>query len=275
MSTSSVDRHGEIVDVETLDVSKFMQNPVVLFGHDYWAFPVGKALTVTKEDGGKTLVGEFQLAVDDSEEAATLYKLWAGGFINAMSIGFIPKDIVEEHQEGDEHSTTIYKNAELIEVSIVPVPANSEALRRAVGKGIVQAKSVKDLLLKGADETDVAAIDTNDDDEKVDVETKSEAAQTDAPAGEKEMKFLDSLEGTVKALRMLAEKIERGVLAADSKATGEQGASAARIKRVRLVSVHRTAKLTQPVLEAVIRGTKATPPRRRKRIKLVAPTKKG
>ena len=50
------------------------------------------------------------------------------GILKAVSIGFIPK-------ERDENNPAIITKSEMLELSVVPVPANPNALALAIGKG--------------------------------------------------------------------------------------------------------------------------------------------
>jgi len=138
ITTGAVDRDGQIVRPEGLDIGNYMKNPVVMYGHDYTQLPVAKSLAVRPE--GDTLVARFQFPPEGTYEFAdTVRRMWAGGFLNATSIGFMPIHAV--NADGDEAGdmgmlgriagVTIDKG-ELLEFSIVPVPSNQEALRRAV-----------------------------------------------------------------------------------------------------------------------------------------------
>lgn len=126
VASDSQDRHGEILDLKGLDTSKYMQNPVVLWAHDYSQPPIGRTLSLRKSEG--KLIAKIQFAINEDSFAHKIYKLYKGGFMKAFSIGFIPKEM-------DENT---YTKAEMIEHSSVPVPANPEALALAVSKGLIK-----------------------------------------------------------------------------------------------------------------------------------------
>jgi len=132
ISTEAVDRDGDIVVADGADIKNYMKNPVVLWAHDYRSLPVAKALKIeVMERIGIKATFQFP-EPGTSEQADAVRKLWAGGFLNATSIGFIPKEW--ENREGDEDADDyLYpmkiNKWELLEFSIVPVPANQEALR--------------------------------------------------------------------------------------------------------------------------------------------------
>lgn len=136
ITTGAVDRDGQIVRPEGLRLTNYMRNPVVMYGHDYTQLPVAKALSVHPD--GETLVSRFQFPPEGTYEFAdTVRRMWAGGFLNATSIGFIPLHAI--NADGDEAGDMLGRTAgitidegELLEFSIVPVPSNQEALRRAL-----------------------------------------------------------------------------------------------------------------------------------------------
>jgi HK97 family phage prohead protease len=142
ITTEHVDRYGDIVRADGMNDSLYGKNPVVLYGHDYRAFPVGKSLwrKVGERDGVKGVLTKTQFA--DTPEGNQVYGLWKDGFLNASSIGFIPTEW-ETVTRTDEAGNTIasgwdIKAWELLEYSIVPVPANGNALRLALEKGLAE-----------------------------------------------------------------------------------------------------------------------------------------
>lgn len=124
IASGSLDRHGERISIAGMSTTKYMKNPVVQWAHDYSLPPIGKATKVWKD--GNKLMGRMKFAVDENPFAKTIYDLVKGGFLNAVSIGFIPQEM-----EGN-----IFTKSEMIEFSVVPVPANSEALISARKLGI-------------------------------------------------------------------------------------------------------------------------------------------
>lgn len=120
-STDAIDRAGEVIDQKGWMLENFLKNPVILFGHDYWSFPIGKATSAVVEAQGLIIEGEFA-PTEGGQEAKILFE---GGFLSAVSVGFIPH----------ERNANIITKAELLELSFVPVPCNQEALALSVAKG--------------------------------------------------------------------------------------------------------------------------------------------
>ncbi|HBT75024.1 TPA: hypothetical protein DEB29_03430 [Candidatus Wolfebacteria bacterium] len=130
-STQDVDRHGDVVMQEGWDLKHFKKNPVILNSHNYGDATevIGKASNVKIEDG--KLVGKITFAVAENPKAKVIFDLYAGGFLSAFSVGFIPKKF-KENKDGSKDWWTI-EEAELLEVSAVSVPANARALAKAKG----------------------------------------------------------------------------------------------------------------------------------------------
>ena len=126
-----------------------MQNPVFQDSHDYSTIlrTIGKA-TVTKIQGGK-LYQRIRFAVDVNPLAKIGYAMYRGGFLHAVSVGFIPV----EWENGDSHSGygRKYLKQELLETSAVAIPANPNALELACKAGAVEKGDLRELydLLKG------------------------------------------------------------------------------------------------------------------------------
>lgn len=134
VTTSSVDRMGESIDTQGISTDAYMQNPVVLYGHDYSALPIGKTLKL--QQFKNKLQATFQLATKEYDFANTVASLIKGGYINAVSIGGVVKQMSEDF---------LTVNAlEMVEFSVVPVPANGEAL--------ITAKSLEEITGKPAEQ---------------------------------------------------------------------------------------------------------------------------
>lgn len=140
ITTAAIDRDNEIMLPKGGDFTEFLKNPVVPFGHDYRSLPVAKALWV-KEARGKLIMKAVPAPTDMGKD---VYALIKGGFLNAVSIGYDPdmemmgppnEKELRKHPDWAGVRNVIRKWA-LTEVSVVPVPANPEALINAVGKGM-------------------------------------------------------------------------------------------------------------------------------------------
>lgn len=139
LSTGRIDRHAEIVEVSGIDTSKFEKNAVMFYNHDSYSLPVGKWLNIWKDNGVLYGTAYFH---EETEESKTIKKLVDKGILKAVSIGFISKarevkaasdlepDVVAELLEENKNANIlVHTKSELLEASIVTIPANSDAVR--------------------------------------------------------------------------------------------------------------------------------------------------
>lgn len=121
-STATVDRHGEIVSPEGWDLANFKKNPVLLWSHDHTIPAIGKATKIWVEGFGESaklmFEGIWQTVTEEGKAAAQLV---AEGILNSFSVGFIPTDMVGN----------TYTQQQLLEISLVNVPANPDAVMRS------------------------------------------------------------------------------------------------------------------------------------------------
>jgi len=116
INTGTVDRDHDRVFPDGAYLENFLKNPVLLWGHNYrepWAI-IGRA-NVRKENGALVMTP-----------------------VRAASIGFRPLEPPVENEFGGRD----FRRWELLEVSLVPIPANQEALRR-VAKALVNEEEEK------------------------------------------------------------------------------------------------------------------------------------
>ena len=128
-STDEVDRHGDLVSVGGWRLQAYRRNPVFLWAHDYTQPAIGRALAVWKE--GHSLQARIQFAPTDfAQEVARLYQ---GGYQSGVSVGFRPiqYEIRRDPRTG-ESVGIVFLEQELLEISAAPVPANENALRKAL-----------------------------------------------------------------------------------------------------------------------------------------------
>lgn len=130
-SSSAVDRDNDVINQEGIDTKEFKKNPIVLWGHDRSSPPVARVKSTFFRDG--KLMGSIQFPPEGvSAMSDTIGGLVREGYINAVSIGFRPKEWTFDEDRGGYNIL----ESELLEVSLVPIPSQQEALREAEGKGI-------------------------------------------------------------------------------------------------------------------------------------------
>jgi HK97 family phage prohead protease len=135
-SDESVDRYGDVIRVSGWDLKNYRKNPIVLFAHQK-DNPVGTAQRVWVE--GTKLMVKIKLAEEGTSPFIdTLRKLMEQKIVRAVSVGFMPT--VQPNYIRDAKNDMItgieYVGQELLENSLVTVPANPAALSTAKSMGI-------------------------------------------------------------------------------------------------------------------------------------------
>ena len=184
-STEDEDRHGDIVR-QNWDLKQFKKNPVILNSHNYWSATdvIGKAEKIGIKNG--QLEGKIKFAVEENPIAKIIFDLYKGGFLNAFSVGFIPKEFSDKGE--------ILKS-ELLEISAVSVPANAYALAKSAGIDIKPLfKGITDVL--EGEELEDEEIDEEEEEEapEEEIEAKKEEEQKEAKPEEDEEETPEEIE---------------------------------------------------------------------------------
>ncbi len=135
ISTKNPDRSGDVVLPEGMISDRYLRNPVVAAFHDYHQPAIARTVSLQVTDNSVIAKLEF-LPKGIYPLADILYEQYKAGFMNAWSIGYIPK------KRTDLDPTNPYTGGhqedewELLEYSAVLVPDNPEALTMLRSKGI-------------------------------------------------------------------------------------------------------------------------------------------
>ena len=128
-------RNGDELNLRGVSFKSYRKNPVVLWAHDsYRGIPIAKTVKIGHDDQGR-IVADFEFNSDD-EFAARVENAWNGGFIRAASIRFMPTKVVEMMDEQGRVDRLRIEKSDLLEWSLVPVPADPDAVKagaRALG----------------------------------------------------------------------------------------------------------------------------------------------
>ena len=142
ISTGDPDREKDIISADGWNTSNYLKNPVVLFAHDYASLPVARASNVKLENGN--LVAEAEFADEKlNPMAEQVYQMLKQGFLRGASVGFRPL----EFQFNEQRGGVDFAKQELLEFSVVPVPANPGALMSA-GLSADSAATLKEWAIK-------------------------------------------------------------------------------------------------------------------------------
>ena len=154
-STATLDRYHEIIEPAGWRLDSYRRNPVFQNAHNYGdiLFTLGKALSteVRLVRGRPALCQRIQFATEVNPIARIAYGLYSGGFLNAVSVGFIPLKWEDGQREGGASDSGAsprrrYLEQELLEVSAVAIPANPDALALGVKSGAVAKSDLREAM---------------------------------------------------------------------------------------------------------------------------------
>ena len=157
VSTAGVDRDNDRVipaGLRSESLKRFMKNPCMTWAHDYSEIPIG---TITGLDIGDNGIRAKWRWLENDPLADRVRNAWEQGVVRAASIGFAPIQ-----SEPNEHGGYTYKEWELLEVALVPIPANPECIRTLKSFGL---KPLAGSLARHASDEDY--LDIADGDEPV------------------------------------------------------------------------------------------------------------
>lgn len=127
-STDTIDAFGEVL-VQDWDLERYKKNPVVLYDHNRWDYPIGHAENVRVEDGKLLATLKFV----DEKASPTAERVWQGirqGSLRSVSVGFRTKNKPTVAEVNGKNVLVLSGN-ELVEISVVPIPANPDAVALA------------------------------------------------------------------------------------------------------------------------------------------------
>lgn len=171
VSTADIDRQGESIDQGGWNFGLYKQNPIVLWAHDYSMLPIGVTESIETIDGKTVAKGKFapEEANPFAQQVRRLYDL---KIVRATSVGFIAKQM-----EGNKIT-----EAELLEFSFVPVPANPYALSLMKTNNL----DVQEFMTKGL----LAKEEEQPEEKEPEEKPKEEKPAEEKPEEEKEKRIL-------------------------------------------------------------------------------------
>jgi HK97 family phage prohead protease len=128
LSDASVDRYGDVIEQNGWRLDSFNRNPIALFNHNPNS-PIGKWRNVRVEDG--RLMGDLEPAArGTSQRVDEILSLIEQDILRATSVGFLSVES-EPLDPKKPYAGMRFMQQELLETSIVSVPANPAALQVA------------------------------------------------------------------------------------------------------------------------------------------------
>ncbi len=127
-STQKMDRDKEIILSSAWKLDSYRKNPIIMLHHDYSSLPVGKAIWI------KAVANEglrFKCKFANTERGKEVFQLYQEGILNSFSVGFSPNHggvIDNPTQKEYRGAKRLFTDVELLEISCVAIPANSDAM---------------------------------------------------------------------------------------------------------------------------------------------------
>lgn len=142
VSTEAIDRMGDVIKAKGWELETYKKSgSPVLFGHDQDKH-IGNAVEMEIQRKGLWSVTRFHEKTQMSREAAILAR---ERLMPGWSVGFQPTEKPEERMVDGVFKGYIFTKQELLEYSLVSVPANPEAVSKAfdmVRKGLINDEMI-------------------------------------------------------------------------------------------------------------------------------------
>ncbi len=145
-ATDGLDRVGDVLNINGIDTANHRKNPVVLFDHAKWfGDPIGKTVDP---------LGNYTVEFTEHEAYQTTYfldtklghqyfALVEMGGLNCNSLGYQPRKKRKNNAGG-----YFLDEVELVEISIVTVPANGECIRAFLSRDKICGSAIDPILVK-------------------------------------------------------------------------------------------------------------------------------
>ena len=150
-STDTKDRHGTVLNMDNWSLKNFNNNPIIGYQHNVYGGGMCSEPNPDDQLGSAKAYKEGNLLLVDvtfepaeiNPKAEKIFRKVLHGSLRAVSVGFLPlKD--KDGNEGDygrkntksgkmeQEDTFFYYGQELLEVSVVNIPSNPDALKRSM-----------------------------------------------------------------------------------------------------------------------------------------------
>lgn len=142
-STGAVDTYGTVLPPDLWNLSRYARNGVVGYQHDIYYSDdpdnvIGRGEAYTAN--GELLIRIFFEPAELNPKADKVYRKVLFGSINAVSVGF--RATAPGHwgrkADGEDPDVYYYNGQELMEVSVVNVPSNPDAVKRSAAEELAR-----------------------------------------------------------------------------------------------------------------------------------------
>lgn len=128
----------EVLRMSGVDLRRFKKNPVVVDSHNTWSIRSILGTAKVRKEGTQLLA---DITFDETDEGEAAWQRVRSGSLRATSIGYMPdrtktKQLLDGETDGKGESlvsgpAVVCKSWELREITMCPVPADEDALRRS------------------------------------------------------------------------------------------------------------------------------------------------
>ena len=141
-SDNSVDSYKTVLPVDKWDLTRYSGNGIVGYMHDVYG------TSWTKSADPDDIIGKGVAFVEDeklivritfepkelNERADKIFRKIQFGSLHAVSVGFraTAKGHMGDEERGEDPNVYYYAGQELLEVSVVNIPSNANALKRSI-----------------------------------------------------------------------------------------------------------------------------------------------
>ena len=166
-STGAVDTYGTVLPPDLWDLNRYARNGVVGYQHDIYYSDdpdnvIGRGEAYTA--GGELLIRIFFEPAELNPKADKVYRKVLFGSINAVSVGF--RATAPGHwgrkADGEDPDVYYYNGQELMEVSVVNVPSNPDAVKRSAAEELARYERVPEVEETKQPEEEVKASEPDD-----------------------------------------------------------------------------------------------------------------
>ena len=141
-SDNSVDSYHTVIPVDKWDLTRYQNNGIVGYMHDVYGDSWTKSADPDDIIGkGEAFIEEDKLIVritfepkELNERADKIFRKIQFGSLHAVSVGFraTKKGHMGDEERGEDPNVYYYAGQELLEVSVVNIPSNANALKRSM-----------------------------------------------------------------------------------------------------------------------------------------------
>lgn len=126
-TSERIDHYDEVIQLAGWELKDYRRNPVIVDCHDYSSITriLGSSTDLTIKDG--QMVNRVKFATENPL-GNLAWKLASAGHLRAESVGFMPYEWTDGMRGSDQPARTFTKQS-LLEISLVVVPANADAVR--------------------------------------------------------------------------------------------------------------------------------------------------